>query len=979
MRTRFYTILLLLCCVPAIAQRYPFYNLNVENGLIQSQATSIAQDKYGHLWIGTLGGLSRYDGRVFTNYTVRNGMTTNTVSKVAVDNMGNIWVGTPKGISKYDGKSFRHFVFQSPENPSSNSVSSIQVADNGVVYCIAGNKVYSIVNGKSQPLNLPRAEDSVSSILASGKDLWIATTKGIVYSYQNSKWQRLAFNEPQLKGTPHVWAMYKDSKGRVWLGTNGGLYTIDSNRIKIARLKGNTPLYGLPSIFSITEDKYNNIWLGASSGAYRIKDSTLAYCSKSNGLTDNTIFQVLADAEGNIWMASDGQGVFRFSGAQFSVVDESTGLPSAQVMSIAAQGQRLYFGTYDAGLYTYENGGVYKVNIPVNTTITALQPRNMYDMWIGSRGGGLWRYDGIIFKSYTKPTLPSNFVTCLYRDAGGRMWVGFDNGAVYYQNDTFHRVRGIYTTIQDIITLGSDSILFATNDGLKLYSMLNDETINYKTNAAPDSATPQCFTISGHNLWIGTSDNGAICYNLKTGKSFTLNKGNGLQSDFIYNIITDNDGNVWTGTGYGIHKITMRDNTPIIQFYGRGQGITGMESNHNAVYKMPDGSIWFGTTNGAVHYNPQSKFVTPKPASIVLQSVKVFGENIGDSSYYDSLDAWYNVPHHLRLPYRKNNITFNFQAITLTGGEQVRYRYRIAGLDAPWSDWSNINTVTYSALPPGKYTLMVEAIAGNNEVAKLSYPFEIITPFHKTGWFRLVILLGCILLGVTIQYIVNKRKQNRMALLERLRREEQNKVRERTAEDFHDEVGNKLTRINVLTNVLKNKIGHVTPDTQRILDQIQDNTGQLYSGTRDILWSLKPSNDSLYEILHRIRDFGGELFQDTDIDFFFNGTDERWQHYKLPLDSSRNLIMIFKEALNNCLKYSKATRVSMLAELKAPDILHIELKDNGQGFDMDTVKKGHGVNNMNVRANRLHGKLYIDTRIGKGTIISLSFRLPPKM
>jgi signal transduction histidine kinase len=271
----------------------------------------------------------------------------------------------------------------------------------------------------------------------------------------------------------------------------------------------------------------------------------------------------------------------------------------------------------------------------------------------------------------------------------------------------------------------------------------------------------------------------------------------------------------------------------------------------------------------------------------------------------------------------------------------------------------------------------VQCVAGDSSVVKiLKYPFEIITPFHKTGWFRLAILAACILLGITIQYIVNRRKQNRMALLERLRREEQTKVRERTAEDFHDEIGNKLTRINVLTNVLKNKIGEPTPDTKRIIEQIQDNTGQLYSGTRDILWSLKPTNDNLYEILHRIRDFGGELFQDTEIDFVFTGTDDRWKAYKLPLDSSRNLIMIFKEALNNCLKYAGATKVELHAVLKEDDILHLELKDNGKGFDMDTIKRGHGIDNMNVRAKRLNGRLYIDAHTGTGTVISLSFKLP---
>jgi len=979
-KSRFYCLLLLLLAVCTFhasnAQRYPFYNLNVENGLIQSQAKSIVQDRFGHLWIGTIGGLSRYDGKTFVNYTVRDGMTDNTVDALAVDDEGNIWIGTPKGITQYDGRTFRHFVFQSPENPNANAVSSIK-SDAGKIWCIAGNRLYTIANGKSNAFKIPGSTDSVTTLLPEKNGLWIANTRGTIYHYTGKKWDSLTFNEPQLKGIPYISAIFRDSRQRIWLATSRGLYNIDSNRIHVAHVR-DMPLYGLPPILTIAEDKNKNIWLGTVSGAFRLKDSSLAYCNKKNGLTDNAINQLLTDAEGNIWMATDGLGVYRFSGAQFSVVDESTGLPSAQVMSIAAQGNRLFLGTYDAGLYLFENGTVSKVAIPLpgSPAITAINT-NGGDVWIGTRGAGLWRYRGTSFRQYTEPAMPSNLVSCLYTDEERRMWVGFWRGAGYFQRDTFHRVSVPPATVECIISIGRDSVLIGMSgsNGLRMY---NDGTVTqFITNSAPDSASPQCFTKRGDELWIGTSDNGLICYNLRTKTSFVLNKGNGLQSDFIYNITTDKDGHIWAGTGYGIHRISMVGGKPVIQFYGRGQGIKGMESNHNAVYNMPDGSIWFGTTNGAVHYNPQSQMVSAEPISVVMQSVKVFGENISDTTYFDSTDAWNKVPERLHLPYKKNNLTFTFQGICLSGAEQLRYRYRIDGLENQWSDWSNVNTVTYSALPPGKYTLLVECTSGDSTgIKELKYPFEIVTPFQKTGWFRLAVLGACILLGVTIQYIVNKRKQNRQALLDRLRREEQNKVRERTAEDFHDEVGNKLTRINVLTNVLKNKIGPMSPDAKRIIDQIQDNTGQLYSGTKDILWSLKPTNDSLYEILHRIRDFGGELFQDTEIDFIFTGTDEKWKNYRLPMDISRNLIMIFKEALNNCLKYSGATRVELIAELRPLDVLHMELKDNGKGFDIDTVKRGHGIDNMNVRARRLAGKLYIDPMPGKGTYISLTFRLP---
>ncbi|RYE26442.1 MAG: hypothetical protein EOP51_00365 [Sphingobacteriales bacterium] len=968
-------IIVVLSCFAALlagkahAQRYSFYNQSVENGLIQSQATCLAQDKMGHLWIGTLGGLSRYDGKTFTNYSVRDGMVSNTINSLACDNKGNLWIGSPKGVSVFNGKNFRHFVFDSPENPGANVVASVSIDDNGSVWCVAADgKVYSITNGKSKPLQLP-ASNRITALLPDGKTLWVAENEGKIYHLVNNRWDSLGFDEP---AAPRVYNICRGAKN-LWLSTSNGLYTVTDN--KIIAFKP----HQLGAVGGITEDNSGTLWLGTRNGAIRIKDSSLQYYNKRNGLTDNTIFDVLTDKEGNIWFASDGQGIYRYSGSQFTMLDESMKLPSAQIMSIAAAHGRLYLGTYDAGLYTYENGEIYKVPLPLQPppAITGIAIRNGYDIWLGTRGAGIWKYNGgTTFKSYTYPTVPSNNITAFYQQ-GGKLWIGFVNGAVFYDNDTFHRLPLKPTSVLDFISLGIDSLLMATDDGLMLYH--NDAVTPFKTQTATDSSFAQCFTLRGNELWVGTSDNGLICYNRQTGKAYVINRNNGLQSDFIYNITTDNEGNIWAGTGYGIHKINTKFEKPLVTFYGKEHGIRGMESNHNAVLKMNDGSIWFGTIDGAVHYSPQAKVTSAQPTAIVLQSVKVFGESITDTTSYDSTEVWYNVPYGLRLPYKKNNITFTFQAISLTGVEQIKYRYRIDGLDAPWSDWSATNTVTYSALPPGKYTLQVECVAGNeDDVRKLSYPFELITPFHKTNWFKVIIVLACILLGVTIQYITNRRKQNRLALMQRLRREEQNKVRERTAEDFHDEVGNKLTRINVLTDVLKNKIGIISPDTQRILDQIKDNTGQLYGGTRDILWSLKPSNDSLYEILYRIRDFGTELFQDTEIDFVFTGSDDKWHDYKLPLDVSRNLIMIFKEALNNTLKYAKAKEVKLEVHMKEHNVLQLVLTDNGTGFDINNYKKGHGIDNMNIRAKRIHAILYLDSRPDKGTIINLSFRLPEK-
>lgn len=966
---------LLLFMANAYAQRYPFHNLNVDDGLIQSQATCLTQDKMGNLWIGTLGGLSRYDGSNFTGYTIRNGLQNNTIWSVAADNAGNIWIGSEKTISRFDGKTFLHFSRQQEQTRVLNHTQQIYVVDDTTWWRVAGD-VYYVANGKIKYFVTPGDTGYVSTIFAEKNHLWIAK-EGALYHLYPDKVDTIMLPLRDGGAPISIYDIYRDRSGAIWIGANTGLHKLVQNKLVAVMVKTDSAA-AAPVVTAITQDRSGALWLAINNGVIRVDGKLSQHYNKRNGLSDNNIFEVFTDIEGNIWMASDGQGIFRYSGTQFTTLNETMGMPSAQIIGIASNKKdSLFLGTYDAGLFIFNDGKISPLSFPSNPlpSITSLCYTSKSKLWIGTRGRGLWSYEENIFRQYVAPdrNFPSNFVNCVYEDPEERLWIGFANGALLFDHDSFKTVQTKNTRVESFLAIGKDSVLIGEESGLLLYH--NGEMSEFKTNTGADSFVLQCFTMQGRNLWMGSPDNGVVRYNLDTRKVRIINKNDGLRSDFIYNIIADDDGNIWVGTGFGIHKISMNaQDEPEITFYGKSQGINGMESNINSVLKLPDGSIWFGTTNGAVHYQPRSVVVSSAPVSIVLQSVKLTGENTIDMTYYDSTDNWYGIPYNLHLPYKKNNIAFTFHAVSLSGS-QILYRYRIEGLETPWSEWSTTNSVTYSALPPGKYVFVVQCQYPGQTTPELRYSFEIIAPFQKTAWFRLSVLIACLLTGILLQYLVTSRKQRRQRLLEKLRSEEQAKIRLRTAEDFHDEIGNKLTRINVLTNVLKNKT-QLNPESLRILGQIEDNTAQLYGGTRDILWSLKPSNDNLYEILHRIRDFGTELFEDTDVVFTFVGTDEQWKHFRLPMDMSRNLIMIFKEALNNSLKYSYAKNVSLEVQLKGKNTLQMIVRDDGQGFDMHTATKGNGINNMHIRSERLHGKLYVDSRPGKGTIINLTFKIP---
>lgn len=950
-----------------LAQRYPFAHISIDQGLIQSQVSALVQDQSGHLWVGTLGGLSCYDGQVFRSFTKRNGLPANEITALACDHLGKLWIGTTNGLSRYDGHTFHNYTLSSSDNPLGNRIGQL-VVDEQQIWASTFKSLYRLAKGKMElvpiPHGLPKAIHTDHQ-----KGIWLATQHSKqIYHFHNESWDSVMLPEHLA-----LISFDEDLQGNLVLLTDRGAFMHVAGQFRSIFQGLNTP------VFSFVQAADSSYWAGTTGGVYHIKDGAQQGYSSDNGLTDIFIHQIYRDKEENIWFATNGEGLYRFSGATFTAVGERMDIGGSQVSSFAqAPDSSIYFGSFDGGLYRYHQGEVSAIPFPTRQTqhsVTSLLALGN-ELIIGTQNFGLWRYDMVTKKMrQVKEKTTGSTIIALLKD-GSSFWVA-GNGHLAKFSERLIREDSIgAASVQAFAKIGNDSMVLATNSGLMLYSHGNLNRL--ATGTGGDSAQIVCLAFAYNVLWMGTVENGLYGLQLQTGQKFHFNQNNGLASDFIYNITAAGFDDIWVGTGYGICQIKHTLGTAQLTIYGSNDGIPGMESNRNAVLPLANGQIWFGTTGGAVLYHPENKIAVHRPISLELQNIQIFGAPIRDSSWFHGGSAIYQVPQNLRLPWKQNNINFSFQAVSLSGQERIKYRYKLEGLKVPWSEWSPEKNINFSALPPGDYTLMVQcSLDGRTpEKAQLHYSFSIITPFSKSIWFKVLILVGCMLLGVAIQYILAQRKRARAALIEGLRKEEQARIRERTAEDFHDEVGNKITRINLLTNILRAKLPEASAEAGRIMTQIQDNAKQLYGGTRDILWSLQPANDSLYQVLNRIREFGDELFGDTDIHFSFIGIEPSWQEHRIPMDLHRNLIMIFKEALNNTLKYAKATEVHILASEKE-GYLRLILEDNGCGFDEQEIVRGRGLQNMQTRAGRLGGTLTINSKIAQGTSITLEFKIPP--
>jgi signal transduction histidine kinase len=361
---------------------------------------------------------------------------------------------------------------------------------------------------------------------------------------------------------------------------------------------------------------------------------------------------------------------------------------------------------------------------------------------------------------------------------------------------------------------------------------------------------------------------------------------------------------------------------------------------------------------------------------INLRSVKLFSNKIDDVTLFDSILDFNALPVNLKLSSSQNHLTFEFDGLYFSNPENIMYRYKLVGLDKSFITTEN-NFVVYSSLPYGKYKLIAFAVTNNGlkSTNKIEYEFEIETPFYKRIWFLILIGLVLIAIGILIPYWRIKNRESRRRLIQKLREEEFNKLRQRTAEDFHDEMGNKLTRISILSDVLKSKSAGINEDTAPLIEQIKENVNALYRSSKDIIWSLHPEHDNLKSIAEHIAEIGVDFFSNSVVEFKPEINLSELNNYKVPLDYSRNLQMIAKEIFNNALKHSGASKVDFLIFENDEKFILLQFADNGKGFNASKEMKGNGLKNMKRRAERIGAIFEIQDKLSAGTTIQISLKL----
>ncbi len=943
------------------------------NSISFDDIVSLYEDSNNNIWIGTWGGgLNKLEPetgkftRLVNDASVKNGISDNVIWAICEDNKGNLWLGTETaGIDKYIPDK-HHFVSytHNPDDPKSipdNHIRNIYKDDDGILW-ICSRSGLAKYNEESDSFVSIKSRNDISVNTAIGDKkgtLWIGTPGGI-YVLDRTEGQLIRKNYPVLNNKFIYSFCIKDNQ--IWTGTNQGLYKINSETDEITGYRadpGDPASLAGNSILNLAAGSSGILWINSyGDGINKLRNLPSRFTSFINqpgnvkSLSSNSVTSFCADEEDDIWVGTR-NGLNKFD-RQEKTFERfySEERSENRITSLLSDVNFIWTGTVK-GLKLFDKKARKFKQPPfdsaenqiLNSACINSIIRYSGRIFIGTAGYGLFVYSpgSGSLDHYSSKQFPTNnnhtdYILTLYKDRldNSLVWIGTYGGLI--QMNCSDSSFKIYThLLSDKRSLSNDYI----------FSIIRD---------------------SYGNLWAGTA-NGLNKFDETSGTFDHYFEKDGLPNSVISSIIEDKKKNMWIGTNYGVSEYNIVGN--VFRNYSKEDGLlNNFYFNHSSLADNT-GEIYLGGTNGLDIINTSRRADEKYIPAVYITSFSKTNNNGGLTEVLNKKD--------IILKYDENFLNIRFISLDYNNPAKNRYRYKLDGLDKDWIDAGNKNSVDYTSLPPGKYTFRVKGSSStgifNPNEAVLN--FTILPPFWKTSLFNAALIL---LLAGSVYFVYRLRirqKVKHVLEIEKIKEMESEKLRRKTAEDFHDELGHRLTRISLLSEILKRKMGNSSADIREILDKISLNSADLFEGTKDFIWAIDPRKDSLYELIIRLKDFGDELFEDSNIYFEVSGLDESLKSMNLTTEWKRHLSLIIKEGMNNALKHGMSTRICINSRMKNNE-LELTLSDNGCGFIPEFSGKGNGLRNMRQRAEKLSAKIEVESSPGNGTRIFFRGKIPRK-
>lgn len=920
--------------------RFVTFNRSNTPGIASNRFTSLYCAADGEFWAGTeFSGVTRYSQGKFTTYTDRQGLPSNEVPAVIGDDAGHIWVLSHTSIAQWNGTGF-----EATKVPAEDSKCNYFSAGRLGFSCIQNGNLDLFLRGQFLRYPLPRdwpGQTSRAGVDWSGA-VWLASADCRFARLENGRWSEINRASDQ-QGAPSKWASqastYRDSRGNLWkihVGCDSGALLLQALDVPSRDQSRSIPFNAL------LEDPEGSIWLATDGqGLYRIRRQIITAFSIQDGLPDRNIYPIYQDRNGTIWIGTWNGGLAEFDGNRFTAVSKAAGLTSNRITTIFEDRDGVLWVGTAAGLFRRQRGRFQPVQIP-------------------TPGG-------------------AGEAHVIHEDPEGTLWVGTDHGLLRFQQNRWSLLTkkdGLATDdIRVIIDGRSGNLWIGGYGGL---TSLDHGKMKRWTDAdgLPSNSIRSLYEDRDGVLWIGTYDGGLG--RLKDGRFTKYTVRDGLYNNGVFQILEDSHGYLWMSCNRGIYRVSKsqlnevaagKRTTFFSTVFGKSDGMRNAECNGGlwpAGIRARDGKMWFPTQDGVAVVDPDTVTSNPVPPPVVIESISVDRER-------------QDLSRAIRVPPGSEDIEIEYTALSFLDSQHIRFRYKLEGLDRNWVEAETRRTAYYSHLPPGHYVFKV--IAANSDgvwnMQGQSVAIFVLPPFYRTWWF----LALAVMAGLGTVVLICRARQSQM-LHERAAQQaftrqliaSQESERKRIAAELHDGLGQQLVVIKTLA--LMSLDGGDPQDMSRSsMEEISTHASQALGEVKRISYNLRP-----YQLdrLGLTKAVSGLLQQSCSAAAIHCTTKIDPIDNVFAKDLEINFYRIVQECMNNLVKHSQATAASVVVRHTADEVL-LTIRDNGKGFAPAAAgdgsePEGFGLMGISERAQTLGGKLTIHSEPGQGTMITI--RIP---
>ena len=958
--------------------QYQFDSWTTDNGLPQNSIQSIVQTQNGYLWLSTTDGLVRFDGVRFVVFNKANtkGIRSNRFTQLVEMRDGSLWAGTEDGgITRYQSGTFVTFTTQQGlpsdriDRMDESSGTLLVITERGIARW-DGQKFVPFVS--SEPLvseyfkgHFPNGDDfrfwsdgAALHVFESGayrtytksdglpsanvrrfyrdqdRTLWVVTRDAGIAHLKDGKFVA-------LPGAPvtitDIESLHQDHEGAVWLGTRTGI---------LARLQNDQwttfgPETGVRgSLLRIFEDREGNLWIGSfNDGLFRTRRQQVHVFTTTDGLAHDNVYPLLEDHDGSIWAGTWGGGLSHFKDGKFVTYNRAEGWPELITALYQDDDGTLWIGS--KFLMRFSGGHLEKFGPEQGYRgdwVFAIHRDRQGTLWIGSQQG-LYQFRDNSFKAYTTDDhLPNDRVQSILEDRSGNLWLGTLGGLAIFKNGLLIRSY----TESDGLASNHVRTIYEDRDGI---------------------------------IWIGSYDGGITRY--KDGRLTTYTTKDGLYNNGAFQILEDDFGNFWISCNLGIYRVKRSELNDFAEgrlrtitsvAYGRRDGMLILECNGSKQpggIKTRDGRLWFPTQKGIAVIDPARAIGSSQsPPPVLIEDIFVDRQPV-------------TAPEVLHLYPGQQNLEIHYTGLSFVAPEQIRFRYKLVGLDPDWVEVGSRREAFYQHLSPGHYVFELSAANSSGDWTTQNAVLRVIVhpPFWRTWWFISLTAAGIVALTfLAYQRRITQLKRAHAAqeAFSQQLIESQEKERKRIAAELHDSLGQNLL-------VIKNRalLSLNSPDkvdnTLEQLNEISLAASQAIEEVREIAHDLRPFQldrlgltKAIESMIRKVSASSGVKFKTEiqQIDGIFAKAAEI------------NLYRIVQECVNNIIKHSGATEATLLMHRDERGV-QITVSDNGKGFILPdgtanrSGKAGFGLSGISERARILGGKEIIQSAPGQGTKITL--------